>query len=263
MSQDSDPSSPYDAIADLYDLEHAEHDDDIALVRNIVSIVGDPVIEFGCGSGRLLLPVARDGYSVTGIDNSTAMLDRARASVLQANLSDCVTLVHGHMETPLSLPAGSFGVGIFSLNGLMHLTTQQRQLAALKQACHLLDPKGQLIIDLFNPTPEYLTHLGSHIHLEGTWETRGGVEVEKWAHRRLSASQQLIDTRIWYDQLDEDGLVRRHRSAFTLRYVHAAELTLMLRQAGFVEWQLYGSYDLDPYEDTSDRLIVLAERTPS
>jgi ubiquinone/menaquinone biosynthesis C-methylase UbiE len=263
MSHDPELTSPYDEIADLYDLEHSDHDDDIALIRNIVSVVGDPVVEFGCGSGRLLLPVARDGFAITGVDNSPAMLDRARRAILEADLADDISLVHGQMEKTLPLPAESFGVGIFSLNGLMHLRSQDLQIAALTEACRLIDPRGQLIIDLFNPTPEYLTHLGSHPHLEGKWATSDGNEVEKWTHRTVRASTQQIDTRIWYDAVDEPGLVRRRRSSFTLRYIHAAELTLMLQKAGFVEWQLYGTYDLDPFEDASDRLIVLAERTPS
>jgi hypothetical protein len=48
-----------------------------------------------------------------------------------------------------------------------------------------------------------------------------------------------------------------------MRYVHRAELELLLELAGFVEWQVYGSYELDPYDDQSDRLLVIAEVTPS
>ena len=48
-----------------------------------------------------------------------------------------------------------------------------------------------------------------------------------------------------------------------MRYVVPAELELLLELTGFVEWKLYGSYDLDPFDDTSERLIVTAEVTPS
>lgn len=263
MPHIDDHPTPYDDIADLYDLEHDNHHDDIALVRNIVAVVGDPVIEFGCGSGRLLLPIAQDGYSITGVDSSRTMLDRAHYAVTQANLSKEVSLVYGHMEARLDLEPRSFGVGIFSLNGLMHLTSQEAQLTALTEACRLLDPRGQLVIDLFNPTPEYLTFLDSRTLLEGVLTSRDGGEVEKWAHRKLRPSQQLIETRIWYDSVSKDGQVHRRRSSFALRYIHAAELALMVQQAGFAEWQLYGTYDLDPYDDASDRIIMLADRGPS
>ena len=58
-----------------------------------------------------------------------------------------------------------------------------------------------------------------------------------------------------------DGSLRRIATSFDLRYLHRHELELMLELAGFVQWQVYGSYDLDPYDDESDRLIVAAEIT--
>lgn len=258
-----DTNTPYDTIASLYDLEHQDFDDDISLMRNIASVVGDPIIEFGCGSGRVLLPLAADGFRLTGVDNSTAMLERAEKEIDAFDGSGSIDLVHANMCESLPLPSDTFGVGIFSLNGLMHLESPEDQLAALTESCRVLDRRGQLVIDLFNPTPEYLSHLTSGTHLEGSWPGPNGQELEKWSHRTLHPATQTIETRVWYDAIAADGQVQRTRSTFTLRYLHAAELELMLEKAGYVEWQLYGSYDLDPYEDTSERLIVLAERTPA
>lgn len=253
---------PYDAIAEMYDLEHAGFDDDIALMRNIAAIVGDPIVEFGCGSGRVLLPIAEDGFDVTGVDTSPEMLQRLRerSGTIEGG---SVTVVEADMGSDLPLPSATFGVGIFSLNGLMHLAAPEPQTAALREAARILDPRGQVVIDVFNPTPEYLTHLAAGPHLEGVWTTDDGTEVEKWSHRRLHPATQTLDTRIWYDRVLGEGTVRRTGTAFTLRYIHAAELELMLGKAGFVEWQLYGSYELDPYEDASERLIALADLTPS
>ncbi len=256
------PRNPYDAIAEMYDLEHAGFDDDIAMMRNIASIVGDPIVEFGCGSGRILLPIAADGFDITGVDTSTEMLRRLEERSKDID-GGAVSTIEADMGGELPLPAATFGVGIFSLNGLMHLETQDRQVTALRESARVLDPRGQVVIDLFNPTPEYLTHLAAGPHLEGTWTLSDGTEVEKWSHRRLHPATQRFDTRIWYDRVLNDGSVTRTKTAFHLRYIHAAELELMLEKAGFVEWQLYGSYDLDPYDDASERLIALAELTPS
>ncbi len=261
-ADDPIPNDPYAPIAALYDLEHDTFTDDIALLRNIVEIVGDPVVELGCGSGRVLLPIASDGFAVTGIDASAEMLNRL--DVRARDLDDAqVTLVHADMRGPLPIDASTFGVAIFSLNGLMHLETQADQLAALTEAARILDPRGQLVIDLFNPTPSYLSGLDHGAHLEGIWRDDAGREVEKWSHRVIHPATQTIGTRIWYDSMREDGSIHRVRSAFTLRYIHAAELELMLERAGFVEWKFYGSYELDPFNDASDRLIALAELTPS
>jgi SAM-dependent methyltransferase len=256
------PAPAYDPIAEVYDLEHEGFADDIPLMRNIAEIVGDPIVELGCGSGRVLLPIVADGFDVTGVDTSPAMLRRLEERAREVD-GGKVTLLEGDMRGPLPLPSDTFGVAIFSLNGLMHLESQADQIAALAEAARLLDPRGQLVVDLFHPTPEYLTHLAHGPHLEGVWTDDSGREVEKWSHRRVHPSTQTIDTRVWYDSVDDDGTLRRLRSSFTLRYVHPAELELMLARAGFVEWKLYGSYDLDPLDDASDRLVALAELTPS
>lgn len=255
-------STPYDPIAGLYDLEHASFGDDIPLMRNIAEIVGDPIVELGCGSGRVLLPIAADGFDVTGVDTSLPMLEELARRAADID-GGTVTTVHADMRGPLPLPSDTFGVAIFSLNGLLHLDTQADQIAALSEAARILDPRGQLVVDIFHPTPEYLTQLAGGPHLEGVWTGEDGREVEKWSHRRVNAATQTIATRLWYDTVRDDGAVERVRTAFTLRYIHAAELELMLRRAGFVEWKLYGSYDLDPFAETSERIIALAELTPS
>lgn len=257
-----DPATPYDAIAALYDLEHADFDDDIALMRNIAEIVGDPIVELGCGSGRVLLAIAAAGFDVTGVDNSPEMLRKLELHAQGVEGGD-ITAIHADLQERLPLPDDTFGVAIFSLNGLMHLGTQDTQVFALREAARVLDRRGQMVIDLVNPTPEYLQQLAGGPHLEGVWADDEGRDVEKWSHRRLRPASQHLDTRIWYDTILEDGSLRRVQTAFTLRYVHAGELELMLEKAGFVEWQLYGSYELDPYTDTSDRLIALAELTAS
>lgn len=253
---------PYREIAALYDLEHAPFDADIELLLNIAQAVGDPILELGCGSGRVLLPLAEAGFRVTGLDSSGPMLDRARQTIDVADFRDRVTLFEGDMRQADEAPGGPFGLVIFSLNSLMHLTTAADQRQALEAARRALDPRGQLVIDTMNPSPEQLRHLADGPHLEGSWRLDNGATVDKWSHRRLTPAFQTIDTLLWYDRVDAAGALRRVRSEFTLRYVHASELTLMLELSGFTAPMFYGSYDLDPYDSESDRLLVTAEVTP-
>ena len=60
----------YDQIAHYYDLTHADLTDDIDFILSLAQAVNGPILELGCGSGRLLLPLARAGFTVTGVDNS-------------------------------------------------------------------------------------------------------------------------------------------------------------------------------------------------
>lgn len=256
-------TDPYEQIADFYDLEHTDFRADIDLLLSFAGIVGDPILEVGCGSGRILVPLAQAGFDVTGIDRSSAMLERAEIAAARSGVTERTTLANLDMTQADVAPGGPFGLAIFSLNALMHLTTPQRQLRALESALAALDPKGQLIIDSMNPTPLHLTQLDAGQVLEGSWTDPQGTTIDKWSHRRIQPSEQRIETTIWYDQFFPDGRYRRTRTHFPLRYVHAAELELMLRIAGFSETRVYGSYDLDPFDDESERLLVTAEVTPS
>lgn len=256
-------SDPYRDIAELYDLEHNDFDADVELLLNYAEVVGDPILEVGCGSGRILLPLAEAGFTVTGIDNSRPMLDRAERAVAEAGVSDRVSLIEGDMRAADTVTGGPFGLVIFSLNSLMHLTTVEDQRAALEAAHRALDPRGQLIIDTLNPSVDQLRHLLSGPHLEGSWTLEDGSTIDKWSHRRAGIDPQVLETLLWYDRVAPDGTISRTRSAFPLRYIHASELALMLELSGFIEPLFYGSYDLDPYEGDSDRLIVTAEVTPA
>ena len=60
----------YDTIAPFYDIEHAQFSEDLDMYQNFAELCGGAILELACGSGRVLLALARDGYTVTGVDSS-------------------------------------------------------------------------------------------------------------------------------------------------------------------------------------------------
>ncbi len=261
----ADPDDPYAELPELYDLEHAGFTEDIDLYLGLAEVVGDPILELGCGTGRVLAPLAAAGHRITGIDRSGPMLDRA-SSALQLDAgagSQRVTLAEGAMTEAERAPGGPFGLVIFSLNGLMHVSTTAGQRAALASARRALDPRGMLVIDVLNPTPELLVTFDGRVQHEGSWRQSEGTVIDRFSARTHESAEQRIDTDLWYDLTDREGHLRRVRSGFPMRYLGASELALLLEVSGFVEWKCYGSYDLDPFDDKSDRLIITAEVTAS
>ncbi len=254
---------PYHVIAELYDIEHDTFRDDIDLLLTFADIVGDPILELGCGSGRILVPLAEAGFYVVGLDRSATMLARARSRLADAGVSDRVTLFQGDLADASAAPNGPFGLVIYSLNALMHLSSPRAQLESLRNARKALDPRGQIIIDVVNPTPDYLVSLSAAPALEGSWTMSDGSVVDKWSFRKIDASAQTIETTLWYDQVQNSGVLTRHRSRFDLRYLHVNELKLMLGIAGFTEIRVYGSYEMDPLEDASDRMFITADVAPA
>lgn len=253
------PVDPYHAIAALYDLEHDSFRDDIDLLLSFAEATGGSILEMGCGSGRVLAPLAGAGFSVVGLDRSTTMLDRACARLANANLVDRVSLVEGDMAGDVPVPGEPFGLVVFTLNALMHLPSAELQMAALANARNRLGPKGQLVIDIMNPAPDYLVNLASSPALEWSASLDDGSVVDKWAFRHVHPIDQVIETTLWYDLVSSEGELVRHRSQFDLRYLHANELSLMLDVAGFAGVHMYGSYELDALDDSSGRILVTAE----
>ena len=85
--------SQFDAFARYYDADYGAIDDDLSFYRELAQRTGGPVLEVMCGSGRLLLPLARAGLRLAGVDVSGAMLDLARERLIAAGLSERVQLL--------------------------------------------------------------------------------------------------------------------------------------------------------------------------
>lgn len=254
---------PYAEIPELYDLEHAGFADDVALYLNVADAVGDPILELGCGTGRVVLPLAEAGFRVAGIDRSGPMLARAGELARIAGVDAAATFHEADMAAADRVPGGPFGLVLIALNGLLHAADAGAQRAVLAAARRALDPRGQLVVDVLNPAPDVLRAFDRTVVHEGSWALPDGSTVDKFGSRRLHAAGQRIETDLWYDAIDPEGRMRRVRTAYPMRYLHRAELELLLELAGFAEWEIYGSYDLDPFDDASERLLVFAEATAS
>ena len=249
----------FDRFARFYDLDYEPFQDDVALYLGFAERTGGPLLELGCGTGRLLLPLARAGFSITGVDMSPRMLEVAQAKVDAAGLDDQITLVQADMRE-VNLPQ-QYRLAFIAINSFMHLVTLEDQLAALRTWRKLLLPGGLLLIDVDNPDPRHLLEADGRLDLQGRWfDPDTGATVLKHMSRTLDAARQLQHVLFIYDEVFPDGQVRRTLAPFQARYLYRYEGELLLNKAGFTPEQVYGSYDLDPYGSDSERMIFIARR---
>ncbi len=249
----------FDRFAPFYDADFGGMDEDIPLYLNFACRTGDPILELGCGTGRVLLPLAQAGYRVFGVDISAAMLARARAKANQSGLVRRVHLIQSNATT-LAL-ARTFSLILYAANSFMHHTTQQEQCHVLARLRDHLRPGGLLILDLFNPDMHDMVEHDGHVELVRQWhEEETGAIVQKFQSVRVSPVRQLLDVTYVYDRVFPDGRVERTVAPFQLRYVWPEEIPLLLERAGLQLEALYGTYELDPLDDGSPRLVVVARR---
>ena len=251
-------ASSYDDIPDfglLYDsvpLYAARQDVGFYLEEAKRAPGGGKVLEVGCGTGRILLPIARAGIPITGIDGSRQMLERCRTKLS----GERVTLAQHDMR---NFELGErFALIIAPFRVVQHLTTIDDQLQFLATVSRHLAPGGggRLIFDVFNPRFDILV-------------SADGAEREDTPEQRLPDGRTLRRTyRIarvrWVDQVSEAELVyyvdgKRYVQALEMRWYLAAELRNLLARAGFRVRELYGDFARGPVVDGCPELVVTAE----
>ncbi len=261
MCPSSAPGADYDRVARLYDLTYADFVDDLPMYQGFAERCGPPLLEVGCGTGRLILPLAQAGFSITGIDLSSAMLAIAQRKVEQAGVADRVSLRRAdarHLDL-----AESFGLAIIASNSFGLFTERADQLQVLDSVRRHLRPGGILVIDMFNPDLALLSAESGQLYHDFTRvDPDTGRTVIKLDSRRVDLARQIIDVTFIYDEMGRDGTVRRTLFPFPTRFFFLGEMELLLDKGGFEVEAVYGSYDyMEEYGSDSDRIIVVATPT--
>ena len=252
-------TDPFGAYARFYDLDLGDVDDDLFMIREFAARTGSPILELACGTGRVLLPLAREGHDLTGVDVSPAMLELARHKLTAEGLVSRVSLVEQDMRN-LKLD-GRFNLVLVALSSFSHLLTTDDQITTLRRIYEHLNPRGVLLLDLFNPDLERLLDFRGQLMLDKVMtDPDSGRRLLKFRTETVDLAQQVIDVTYIVDEVDEQGHVQRVLFPFKMRYLFRYELELLLRHAGFQLESIYGSYDLDDFEDASDRLVAVARR---
>ena len=247
----------FDPIARFYDLFYGERDDDVQMYRDFALAADGPILEIGCGTGRVLIPLALDGYHITGTELSEAMLALARAKADAAQVTDRVTLIQGDMRD-FEIPA-RFGLAFIPINTFMHCYDTSQQLSCLRSIQRHLQPGAQLIVDVYHPDPQTLLESDGRLVSEGTvLDPETGHTVHHFYTRRLDLADQTQHITFILDETDAKGAVSRTLFPFRLRYVHRYEMELLLHAAGYRLEAVYGSYELEPFDSSSDKMIFVA-----
>jgi len=249
-----EPFRPLEPL--LYHAHHLLRADDLSFWQTLADECGDPILELGCGTGRILLPLAESGKSLTGLDSDPEMLSYLRANMSDENIPS-IRLHKADMRT-FHLPE-RFQLAMLPCNTYSNFPSEERMQISTSVADHL-SPGGIFAVSI--PNPELLASLEpfGDYDLEETFphpETGHPVEV----YSQWKKTTETI-TFIWrYDHRFPTGNTVS-QLATTQHYLDAPEMILdELQQSGLIPFQLYGSYDRDPFDaEESVYLIILAKK---
>jgi SAM-dependent methyltransferase len=262
-----DDSNAYQSaeFAEIYDAVYGDRGD--APFWNAMAATANdgPLLEIGCGTGRVLLPLARAGYEITGLDLSTHMIERCRAKLEteRPEVRDRVRLLQADM-TSFDLHR-RFAMVISPFGGFHHLRTVEEQLSCLERCRAHLAPHGTLVLDLSNPDPVPTACLQDDPDDDEAAATladwNGGRRIRSWITVvSYDRAQQCNECEMVCEIVAPDGSVaRRVTQAFSLRYLFRYELEHLLVRGGFRLVTLYGDYDRSPFAGDSLGMIAVAE----
>jgi SAM-dependent methyltransferase len=248
----------------LYDSGMSAARADVSFYVAEATAVPGAVLEIGSGTGRILLPIARAGSTIVGIDPSSGMLARCRAKLAAepADVRARVTL--RQLDAREADLGNTFQFVIAPGRVFQHIVTINEQLRFLEAVRHHIAPRGRFVFDVFNPI------FGKLVSFDGK-EEEDTPEQSLPDGRTMRRSSRVIRVR-WMEQVCEVELIyyvaprrgappARHVQAFDMRWYLAAELQHLLARAGFRVREMYGDFARGPLLDPSLEIIVIAERS--
>ncbi len=237
-----------------YDGRHydarVEYREDIPFWLKKAHRYGGPILELGCGTGRVSIELARAGFEVVGLDIEESMLAQARCKSRELQLdvewikADCRNFELGR----------SFKLIIFPFNSLSHIVDQEGIESCLACVSHHLEHRGRFIFDLHNPRLDILMRNPNKRYPHSRYEDPDGHgEIVVTESNQYDRASQVNTITLFYTM--PNG--REETAQILSRMFFPQELDLLLRSSGFLIEEKFGDFDETPFTSESPKQIVI------
>jgi len=246
----------WDTFAPFYDWENAQTlgRRDVPFWQRVASRAEGQVLELGCGTGRVSIPLAKAGVAIVGVDRSAPMLERARKRTKVGGPDGRPRYVRADIRA-LPFGDGSFPSVIAPYGILQSLIRPRDLTATLASVARVVAPGGTFGIDLVPDVPKWREY-SNRVQLRG----RAGAahltlieSVRQDPKRRLTTFQQTFVER-------RRERTQEHQFELTFRTLSVAEMSKQLERAGFEIDAVLGDYRGRPWDDRADVWIIMARR---
>jgi len=258
-------STPYELSAKYYDDAYAVKPDlvDLPFYVDLAKQIGGPILEMGCGTGRVLLPIARMGIEIHGLDNATTMLGilRERIQDEPEQVRSQIALHQGDMRQFRGQK--KYALVTIPFRPMQHMYTLEDQVAALKTGAFHLDNDGILALDVFFPKFQLMdVGIGEEM-LELEWPARshpGRIVRRYFKKDAVDKIHQVFSATFIFRTYHNETLVSEETERIKLSYYAYPQLKALFRLAGLEAVEEYGSFSKTPLDNTAKEMIFLLRR---
>lgn len=248
-----DSAKPFfDEWAGFYDANY--EDEDIGDVEFYVDLARDadgPVLEVGCGTGRIYLELLRAGVDADGIDISEEMLGVLEQKADDADLAPSVR----QADMRAFDPDREYDLVIVPFRTFLHNVTRADQQAALRNFRDALAPGGRLALNVYVPSFDVICERYGEPSTQTV--TQDGEEYTLTDLTRIADEvEQVAETE---RTIERDGEEVKS-SSFQLALLSKPEFELLLETTGWRDWTGYGGFDSEPLEDGAREMVWIVEK---
>jgi SAM-dependent methyltransferase len=237
--------------ANIYDGMNTNLDDLQFYKRWLPKNKNARILELCCGTGRLTLPIAQDGYDITGVDYTFSMLEQARVKALEAGVE--VEFIEADIRT-LDLPE-TYDLIFIPFNSIHHLYKNDDLFKAFNVVKNHLKEGGLFLLDCFNPNIQFIAEGGKALKEIAEYTTNDGREVLIKEIMRYENKTQI--NRIeWHYYIN--GVFDSIQN-LDMRLFFPQELDSYLEWNGFNIINKFGSFEEDPFNDNSEKQIFVCQ----
>lgn len=250
-----------EAIANQYEGFHAEfydimHTDltDLPFYLEQCQIANGPVLEIGSGTGRLLLPIRKNGIDITGIEPFEQML-KISLQKMRSESIDC-PIIHSTAQEFSS--EKKFDLAFIACNTFQHFITLDDQKAALNNIRRHLAKNGRLLIDLSVPDVEVMTASNGKTEVFEFKHPSTGTLIKDQFTAKYDFINQVESDHIVLEEFDGDTCLRKATADVTMTFFFPRELILMVENCGFSLANTWKDYACNPFDSKANTIIVEA-----
>lgn len=254
-SREAPGLTPFDD-GELYEILLGHCDYGLGFYVDLARRAVGPVLDIGCGTGRVMLPCLQAGVDIDGLDLFDPMLARLRQSAARLGLSP--RLYRTDMRD-FQMPR-RYVLIMIPFNAFTHNVTQDDQIACLARCREHLLPAGVLVMDGAFPGLQWIAGKEHSRVLElEKRDPRSGRTLRVFDSRIFDRVRQLQHSITEVESAGPDGSVELlQRSEYDTRWVYKEEMALLLRHTGYARWEISGGFDGRPLTEETDAMVVRA-----